>query len=172
MSDKFVIIGKIGKTFGIKGLLKVNSYTVPAENIINYQILYLKNKKTTGSDDWQEVPIESFIVQHKNILVKILGCDSIENAAPYTNALLAINRQQLPKLSSANYYWTDLEGLKVINQNDIALGKVDHLFATASNDVLVVKDDKRERLIPFIKDVVIKVDMENGLLIVDWDADF
>ena len=70
------------------------------------------------------------------------------------------------------YYWVDLEGLRVETVGGVPLGILDHVFATGANDVLAVRGD-RERLIPFIQpDVVTQVDFDTGVITVDWDPDF
>src|SRR3990167_5078301 len=95
-----------------------------------------------------------------------------ESVALLTGKQIATLRSQLPALSDAAIYWADLEGLEVINQQGVVLGKVDYLFATGSNDVLVVVGKKRH-LIPYIKNnIVLKVDLSNRQIIVDWDPDF
>lgn len=83
-----------------------------------------------------------------------------------------MRRDQLPALSAGEYYWTDLQGLRVLTVDGVELGTVDHLFATGANDVLVVKGE-RQRLIPFVKNQVVReIELEQGLVRVDWDADF
>ena len=85
---------------------------------------------------------------------------------------IAVRREQLPKLKPGEYYWSDLEGLRVENLEGIDLGVVSHLFETGANDVLVVKGD-RERLIPYTVGLAVKeVDLQAGRILVDWDADF
>jgi 16S rRNA processing protein RimM len=106
-----------------------------------------------------------------HIRIKFPGCDNPETARLYGNLLIGVTRDQLSALSLGEHYWSDLEGLAVTNKAGILLGKVSHLFSTGANDVLVVKGD-RERLLPYINDVVIEVDPEKNQMIVDWDADF
>ncbi len=83
-----------------------------------------------------------------------------------------IGSEQLPKIEHGEYYWADLVGLKVTTTNGIDLGVVDYLIETGANDVLVVVGDK-ERLIPFLQQqTIIRIDLEEGLMVVDWDPDF
>ena len=85
---------------------------------------------------------------------------------------IAIRQEQLPELPQGEYYWSDLEGLKVVTTDGIELGVVSNLIETGANDVLVVKGDK-ERLIPYIRpDVVTELDIENGIIRVEWDPEF
>ena len=95
-----------------------------------------------------------------------------DQAEALAGAIIAIQREQLPELEDAEFYWADLIGLAVQTQEGVELGHVDHLFETGSNDVVVVKGD-RERLIPFVMDQVIQsVDLESRLMVVDWDPEF
>lgn len=85
---------------------------------------------------------------------------------------IGVSRDQLPATAPGEYYWSELQGLEVITVEGESLGTVDHLLETGANDVLVVKGE-RERLIPFVMDqVVTEVDLEHGLIRVDWDKEF
>jgi 16S rRNA processing protein RimM len=166
--NEMIIIGKFGKTFGIKGWITVRSFTDPKENIVCYKNWYFKGGK---AKEWTKIDIEQSSLRGKNILVKILDLNTIEEVTPFINAEIAIKKSELPPLTIGEYYWAELEGLKVINQQNEELGTVSHLFATGANDVLFVKNH-REHLIPFIKDVIIKVDLAKKLIVVAWDTDF
>ena len=83
----------------------------------------------------------------------------------------------MPDLAEDDYYWYQLQGLKVIDLQEQLLGTVDHLLETGANDVMVVKPcagslDDRERLLPYTAQCVLKVDLAAGEMRVDWDADF
>jgi len=86
---------------------------------------------------------------------------------------ILISRQSLPKAKPGEYYWTDLVGLEVETAEGIKLGVVDHLIETGANDVMVVVDGEAERLIPFLQQhTVLSINLEAGLIQVDWDPDF
>jgi 16S rRNA processing protein RimM len=95
-----------------------------------------------------------------------------------TGMELMIPLSDLPELSSEDYYWHQLQGLKVVNVAGQLLGRIDSLMETGANDVMIVKPcegglDKHQRLIPWLPDqVVLKVDMENKTVLVDWEADY
>lgn len=165
--DSMVILGSLGKTYGVKGWLKVNSYTDPLENLLQYQPLHLFLE-----DKWQDVEIEAIKAHGTLIIAKLVGCDTPEDARLYTGLKMGVSRDKLPQLAEGEYYWSDLQGLEVKTMGGAILGHVDYLFATGSNDVLVVKGEK-ERLVPFIREQVIKqVDLDAGHIIVDWDPEF
>jgi 16S rRNA processing protein RimM len=162
-----VVLGRITGIFGTRGWVKVWSYTDPAENILNYR----RWQVATGGG-WVPIEVLEGQRQGKNIVVHLRGCDDRDLARGYMGAEVAVPREELPVLSADEYYWADLEGLRVVNQDGVELGTVDSLLETGANDVLVVKGE-RERLIPYLpKLVVTAVDLEQGLLRVDWDPDF
>ena len=165
-NDKKINIGKIIGLHGIKGWLKILSFTSPPENIFNYQSLIISN------EDIEEIfHIENSRKQGKKILIKLDGIDDRTSAESLQQARIHILRADLPELSENTYYWEDLLGFNVFNQNNIKLGLVDSFIETGSNDVLIVKDEmKKNILIPFLINKTIKeVDLENKLIIVDWE---
>lgn len=168
LKSSLVIVGRLGRPHGIKGWQRVVSFTDPIENLFNYPSWLLgQDQEFTQSIDY-----EQWLFQGANLLVKLPGCDTPEQAQTYNNLNIAVPRDSLPKLAEHDYYWTDLEGLRVIcNSDQTELGRIDQLFATGSNDVMVVKGDK-ERLIPFIKSVIVEVNLAQGYVLVDWDKDF
>ena len=121
---------------------------------------------------WNEYKVLSGRIHGKGLVARLEGVDDRDTAHSLKGFDIAVNRDQLPKTTEGEYYWVDLEGLDVRTIEGVALGKVDYLFETGANDVLVVKGD-RERLVPYISDQVIKsVDLQKALIVVDWDPDF
>lgn len=163
---KKIAIGKFGKTFGIHGWLKVHSFVTPKENILELIPWFIEK-----NGHLQEISIEASKIQHQSIVVNLKDIADIDAAKLYTNLKIFVDHALLPKLSNNEYYWDDLIGLTVFNKEGIELGIIDHLFSTGSNDVLVVKRLK-ERLIPYLKNVIVKVDLEHRTIIVDWDENF
>jgi 16S rRNA processing protein RimM len=107
------------------------------------------------------------------VLAKLEGCNDRNAAEELVGALITVPRAALPDTSlPGEYYWADLVGLAVKTTDDVDLGRIDHLFETGSNDVMVVQGD-RERLVPYIwKQVVLEVDLKAGEMLVDWDPEF
>ena len=161
------MIGKISGVFGVRGQVKVYSYTEPKENILTYDPWML------GSDgDWKPYKLVSGKLQGKGLIVQFEGCEDRDLAQSLVGQEIVIDKSQLPETEADEYYWSDLEGLTVMTTQQVELGRVSHLFETGSNDVLVVKGD-REYLIPYIRERVIKqIDTDAGQIIVDWDPEF
>ena len=172
-----VILGRISGVYGVKGWVKVFSYTDPMEAIVDYSPWFIRaeNRKTS---DWTEVKLKSGKRHAKTVVAKLENCNDRDQAMAYVGTEIAIDLHQLEQLKEKDeYYWRDLIGLRVINQQDIELGTVKSLLETGANDVLVVVSEadgkKIERLIPWTMDIaIIKVDMAKGVISVDWDADF
>lgn len=162
-----LIVGRIVGLFGVRGWVKVLSFTDPRDNVVRYRRWQLGQRGA-----WRGVKVEDGRAHGKGVVAKLEGCDDRDAATLLIGAEIAIEREQLEALAPGEYYWTDLIGLKVLTEQGVELGVVDHLFETGANDVLVVRGE-RERLIPYVRGQVIKaVDLGRGELRVDWDPDF
>ena len=164
-SGKKILVGKISNPHGIKGWIKVISFTDPIENILSY-------KKWTISDNETEKTycLEDSRIQGNKIVIKLEGVNNRDDADLLKNLQIEINRSDLPKLEENSYYWEDLVDFNVIDIKGNPVGKVDSLFRTGSNDVLVIINETKERLlVPFIMEEVIKyVDLAKELISIDW----
>jgi len=168
VTEDFVILGRISGVHGVRGWVKVYAETRAREDILRYSPWYLH-----GPAGWQaRKPLEGRVQSSGVVVVHLEGIESVDQARTLIDAEIAVKREQLPELKHGEYYWSDLEGLRVVNVDGIDLGAVSHLFETGANDVLVVTDGERERLIPFTKDTVKKVDLGAREIHVDWDPEF
>lgn len=167
----WIVLGHIGAPYGVKGWVKIHSDTEDPQAILEYSPWFLR-RAGDKRGQWREAELEDGRAQGKGIVGKFAGCDDRDAAARLRGNEIAVRREQLPEPAKGEYYWVDLVGLRVLNSADIELGVVDHLMATGANDVLVVRGD-RERLIPFVMGHVIKaVDLDAGVIRVDWGADY
>jgi len=164
-SGKKILVGKISNPHGIKGWVKVISFTDPIENILSY-------KKWTISDNQTKKTycLEDSRIQGNKIVIKLEGVNNRDDADLLKNLQIEVNRSDLPKLDENSYYWEDLVDFNVIDINGMHVGKVDSLFRTGSNDVLVIINKTKQRLlVPFIMVEVIKyVDLDKELISIDW----
>lgn len=162
-----IVIGKITGVHGVKGEIKVMPYTETPEAMADYQPWKIEGRHATPRPPLE---VAAFRRQGEGLVVKIKDLDDREEAKTLVGNFIVIDREQLPALERG-HYWADLIGLEVTNLEGVNLGKVDYLFETGSNDVLVVKEGNTETLIPYrLGDVVIEVDLEKGTMRVDWDA--
>ncbi len=162
----WAILGRVSGLFGVRGWVKVFSHTSPKENILNYPAWFLFRE-----GEWQEYKLKQGKTQGKGIVALLEEVDDRNQAAELTGADIAVRRDQLPEISPDEYYWSDLEGRRVVTETGIELGRVDHLFETGANDVMMVKGE-RDHLLPFIGQVIKEVDLDGDLITVDWDPDF
>lgn len=163
----WVSMGHIGGIYGVRGWLRVISGTTPRDALFEYDPLYLKQ-----DDQWRPYTVEAAQIHGKGLIVKFAGCEERDGAARLVGCEIGVKREQLPAPAPGEYYWADLLGLQVITLNAVPLGAVKELLETGANDVLVVQGD-RERLIPFLLGSVIEsVDLDAGVIRVDWDPDF
>ena len=164
---KRIVIGKVGSPFGVKGWIKLLSWIEPREEIADYSPWQIRQ-----GEGWKDWKVAEFRPHGKGLAARLVGLDDRDEAAALMGADIAVWRDQLGEPEPGQYYWADLVGLEVRHAEGQSFGKVDGLMATGSNDVLVVKGE-RERLIPFIQDQVVKsVDLDAGIITVDWDPDF
>lgn len=161
-----VILGRISAVFGVKGWVKIYSYTDPREAILEFRDCLLMRDGV-----WQSATIAEGKRHSKTVIARLAGVEERDAAAAYIGVDIAVPREQMPIPEDGHYYWSDLEGLKVIHRDGTELGKVAYMLATGANDVLVVKGDQ-EVLIPFLpEDVILNVDLAAGVISVDWEWD-
>ncbi len=162
-----VPLGEVSGVFGLQGWVKVFSSTEPRQGIINYPEWLLIDGKHRSLHI-----LEKGKVHGKGIIAKLAEINDRSKAEMLIGRTIAIERENLPRLAKDEYYWLDLIGMDVFTLTGDRLGVIDTLFATGANDVIVVKGD-RERLIPWIREQVIKsVDLDNRRIQVDWDKEF
>jgi 16S rRNA processing protein RimM len=169
--SNLVNVGRITAVFGIKGWVKVHSYTEPQENLFEYHPWFLKTAHGV-----KQVEIDDARSHGDAFVAHIVGVDDRNLAMEYT-----IERDQLADLDEGEYYWDQLQGLSVYTQFNgerQRLGVVSKLFETGANDVLVVQGDarsidQRERLVPYVPEqFVLSVDLDAREILVDWDPEF
>lgn len=168
-TDRRVPVGRIVGVFGVQGEVKVESWTEPRERIFEYRPWRL-TKAPGQARDIDEVHGRK---QGKGLVAHLPEVDDRDAAASLIGSDISVARALLPDPPPGKFYWTDLEGLQVMTENGAALGRVSHLIATGANDVLVVRDGSKERLLPFVMEQCVKeVDLDTGRIVVDWDPDF
>lgn len=160
-------MGRITVPFGVKGWVKVHPYTETPDSLLAYSKWWIG-----GDSGWQELAVEKAEVHSVSVAAKLAGCDDREAAALYRGRQIAIAREAFPAAGENEFYWADLIGLSVVNEQDEDFGKVTEVFKTGANDVLVVVAGNRERLIPFLESVIRKVDLAEGVIRVDWGLDY
>ncbi len=166
-ADSFVLIGKIDGVYGVKGFLKVYSYTQPRTEILNWPNWYLKR-----NDAYTLADIES-VQSHRNgasVLLKLKNVETPEAGLLYSGVEIYLPEQDFTKLDTGDYYWHELIGMSVINQHGVHLGEVVKLMETGANDVLVVQGAQKY-LIPYRKPIIVTA-IEHNKIHVNWEVDW
>ena len=175
-SPEQVIVGKITAVYGVKGWVKIHSYTDPDTNILEFHQLRLQR-----DSGWSAIDIDQGRRHGKGLVAHIVGCDDRDAAALFTQRELAVSVEELPEPAAEEVYWRELEGMEVYSvtgEQSLLLGRVGHLFATGANDVMVVEPtadsiDDTERMIPWVLErFVLELDRPGKRILVDWDPEF
>lgn len=178
MSSNLVPVGRISGVFGVKGWVKIHSNTEPRDNIFKYAPWWIKTR-----EGLKTIEIDEAKPHGKGLLAHIKGVDDRDVAAAYTLVDILVDQTLLPELDTGEYYWHQLEGLKVITEfegTEQVLGVVSRMLETGANDVLVVNGDSangslddKERLLPYVPGQFVKeIDLDAGTIRVDWDPEF
>lgn len=163
-----VLLGRVHGAFGVRGELKLESFTAPHSAIFRYQPWTLRDaqgrERALRGARGRET--------HKGVVATFPDVADRDAAEALRGAEVWVARSVLPPPKPGEYYWVDLEGLRVVNLQGVEFGRVSHLFSTGANDVLVVRGE-RERMLPFVEpEYVRSVDFEAGSITVDWDPEF
>lgn len=166
-NTNWLVIGRFGRPHGIKGFVTVHSFTDPKDNIVRYSSwhVYLNRQ-------WQPIKLVTMEARNNGIIVQVEGYPERESVTLLTNADIAVPKEQLEELKPGEYYWFQLVGMNVVNEQQETLGKVVEIMPTGSNDVLVVQGEKKH-LIPYLPgQFVLNIDTSKQVISVDWDIDF
>lgn len=167
------ILGKVSTAFGIKGWVKVYSYTDPLANILNYPTWLLKI-----GGEWKAFRVKDSQLHTKGLAVALEGINDRDAALALSQVEIAVPTSELPELDDDEYYWFQLQGLKVVNTRGEWLGQVKELLDSGGGNQVLVVDacegsiDRQQRLIPYAETIVLEVDTDKGEILVDWEADF
>jgi 16S rRNA processing protein RimM len=166
-TDRLVWLGRIAGVYGVKGWIKLHSFTEPRSNLFDYPRWLLGTP-----EDCRPAEVEEAKVAGKHLIAKLAGVDDRDQAEALIGSGIAVRRAELPPCGPDEYYWADLEGLRVVSRAGEPLGRVARILATGANDVLVLDGDGT-RMIPFVTgQVVTRVDIDGGEIEVDWDASY
>ena len=167
-TDTMVVIGRIGRPYGIKGWVHLQSYTEPASNLTEYRPWLIKASSRRG---WEQLECVDVKPHGQSFVGLFVGIDDRSEAANLAGRDLGVPAEALPEPEPDQYYWHQLIGLPAINENDVNLGTVNEVMSTGANDVLIVKSVTGERLIPFVANAVVSVRLGDSIR-VEWPEDW
>lgn len=160
--EDFIVIAKITGVHGLKGKLKVFSYSGSLSSLQPGMKVLVRNQ---GKRSF--FTVSGLSEQKKNFLISFKEIDNIETAQKYTGSKILVEQSSLPELPEGTYYWKDLIGLKVCSVSGDNYGEIKTIMETGSNDVYVVGNDDDEILIPAIASVVKEINLDEGVVLVD-----
>ena len=167
-SQRMILLGRLHGAFGVRGELKLESFTEPKSAILRYQPWILRDARGVE----RELAGARGRETNKGLVATFPDIVDRDAADALRGTEVWAPRSALPPPKPGEYYWIDLEGLRVVNLEGVDFGTVSHLFSTGANDVLVALGE-RERMIPFLEpDYITSVDFDAGVVTVDWDASF
>ena len=156
-------VGQIVNTFGIKGFVKVYPYVNDVTRFNNLKYVYAKSKK-----EEKKLEIEEVKYQKNMVLLKFKGVETVEKAEKLRNNYLEIDRSDAIPLEEGEFFIADLIGLKVFLDTGEELGILEDIYNTGSKDIYVVKDKLgKSYLLPYIDEVIKKIDLDNSKIIVN-----
>ena len=163
-TEAWIPLGRISGLYGIRGAVKVFSYTEERDGILAHPLWYVGFARRPYS-------VLSGGLQAGAVIAQLQGVDDREGARALIGQEIAVPASALPPLPQGEYYWRDLIGMQVFNRAAVLLGQVKDLLETGANDVLVVQDvEGAESLIPWTAEV--QVDSERRRIELDWEKDW
>lgn len=167
-ADQRVVIGRVAGVYGVRGWVKLRSFTEPREGLLEFRSVELGE-----AGRWRPATLAEARPHGRGLIGRFEHCDDRDAAAGLVGSEIAVSRGQLPALAPGEVYWVDLIGLTVENETGETLGRVERLMETGAHDVLVVQSENRERLIPYVRGEIVKdIDLARGRMLVAWEADY
>jgi 16S rRNA processing protein RimM len=174
VADRKVVLGKIVGAFGVLGWVKVESYTDPIDNILDYPVWLLSDGNGSDGNGWKPSKVLNGRVTSKGVQAQLASIADRTVAEQSRGILIAVARSELPKTQAGQYYWDDLIGLEVVSPEGESLGRIEEIRETAAHALLMIvglRDGKRvEHLVPLVSERLLKVDLSAQRATVDWDS--
>ena len=167
-----IVLGRIVAPFGVQGWLRVHPFGDDPGVWRKMPQWWLSADADAPADSWQAHALEAVKLHGDGVVAKLAGIDDRDASEALGSCYIGAPRDALPPPAQDEYYWSDLIGLAVVNLQDQPLGRVTSLIETGANQVLVVSDGELERLLPFVEQVVGKVDVPGGVIRADWGLDW
>jgi 16S rRNA processing protein RimM len=157
-----LVLGKITRTRGLKGLLCVRSFAESLESFKRYVRIILRFPDSSI----RTYETEYVFQQRTSFAIKIKGIDHIDKAADLVGADICIRTEDLENTAADEYYWFQLLGMSVVDEKERFLGTLSEIYSTSAHDVYAVRKEGKEILLPAIEEVVLKVDLGRKIMVV------
>jgi 16S rRNA processing protein RimM len=160
--DSLILIGRVAATHGIRGQLRITTYSGHFDSLLSAESVILKEPSGKVST----FTVSAAVVHGRKLLLSLAGLSDINKVLYLVGSELFLRLEQLPETEDDEYYWHDLIGLQVVTVDGEPLGVLQSIIETGSNDVYVVKSADRELLIPALADIVTTIDLAAGIMTV------
>jgi 16S rRNA processing protein RimM len=160
MAESLLEIGTIVGTHGLRGDLKIRLKSGDPDLLMTMKRVYLH--LPTG--ETLDVDISRQVLHKGQVLLRLHGYDSINQVESMVGGHILIEEDRLPELGDDQYYWGDLKGLEVVDQQHGSIGQLQDLFTSAAHDTYVVKGLFGEVLIPAVRQFILDVDLEGRVM--------
>lgn len=161
-------MGRIAAPYGLKGWVRIEPFSSTPDNLSAFPVWWVGR-----SGGWREMKVAQCRLQHgASLIARLEGCEERDAALALKGCEIAVQREALPQSAENEFYWVDLVGLRVVNAKDEELGEVAELFENGAHAVMRVVDGETQRLLPFIEQVVRRVEMAEGRIRVEWELDW
>lgn len=165
--ERRILLGRVVGAFGVRGELKLESWTAPRDALFRYTPWILAHR----GEESRVSGAKGKLNPNGSVTARLPDVETRDDAEALVGAEIWVLRSQLPPSKPGEYYWVDLEGLRVATIEGVELGTIAHLFNNGANDVIAIKGE-RERYLPYTPNVVREVDLDGGRMLVDWDPEF
>lgn len=171
-ASELIQIATLKKPYGIKGWLWVFSLTDNRTDIFNMSDWYMKT--ATG---FKPLTVTNWREQGAGLVASFQEVPDRNMAETMNGVSIWVDKSQLPELDDDEYYWSDLVGMTVVNEEGDNLGIIREMFETSAHAIISVKStgesiDGEDRLIPWHKDIVLNVDLDTKTMLVAWGRDY
>jgi 16S rRNA processing protein RimM len=168
-AERMIVLGRLGGAYGVKGWIKVESYTDPPVGLLDYPVWNVANR----DGGWEQVRVREGRMHGtgRTLVVSVEGVADPEGARRYANREVAMPRSAMPATEPGEYYWEDLLGCRAANLDGVELGEVAHFLEFPANPVMVIRDGARERWVPLVPLHLKRVDLDARRVVVDWDPE-
>lgn len=162
-ASALIQLGCVGAPFGVRGWVKLRSFTDPPERLLEHRSLHLGQ-----GDAWQMYRVEDSGRSGGQLTAKLNGINDRDRAAGLRGVQICVLRSELPVRDDRDFYRADLIGCEVLNVSGDLLGIVQHFIETPAHAYMVVRG-LQEFWIPALPQHLRRVDLKSRRIVVDWD---
>jgi len=162
VAERLIPLGEIVATHGIDGRLKLKPYNPQTTTLSSIGELFLER---SGVSSRQE--LDASRAHKSHFLIKLRGIDRIADAEPWVGSVVSVAEESLQALEPGEYYQYQVIGLNVFDVKGVWIGTITNIWSTAGGDLLVISGATKEHLVPAVKEMIEKVDLSAGKVIIN-----